>query len=123
PSLSERVHADRLPQVAQLAMLPVALQAGEDVELCRSDRASISRALEVWNICSPLAPREEARLLSRSERATSRNATEGVPYRDEMADTLGQWWETYLESRPGWPVALAALDQMILGEGDEASCR
>lgn len=96
PSLSERVNADRLPQVAQLAMLPVALKAGEDVELCRSDRKTLSRAIEVWN--------------------------EVAPPQLDIADTLGEWWETYLESRPGWPVALAALDRMLAGEG-EAPCR
>lgn len=88
PSLSERVNTDRLPLVAQLAMLPVALKAGEDVELCRSDRATIARALEVWRIAST------AHL--------------------DMVDTLDQWWATYLESQPGWPVALAALDRMIM---------
>jgi hypothetical protein len=27
--------------------------------------------------------------------------------------TVLQWWQTYQESRPPWPVALAALDQMF----------
>lgn len=86
PSLSERVSAEHLPRVAGLAMLPVALKAGEEVELCRSDRATLARALDVWTDS------------------------------DAMAETLSQWWETYLESRPGWPVALAALDRMIRDE-------
>ena len=87
PSLSERVAAGRLPQTAELAMLPVALKAGEEVELCRFDRAGVARALAAWHVA--------------------------VPANCDMVATLFDWWETYLETRPGWPVALAALDRMI----------
>lgn len=89
PALSERVPAQRLPRTAELALLPVALSAGQEVELCRFDRASVERALAVWQVA--------------------------VPTEIDMVATLFDWWDTYLESRPGWPVALAALDRMIAG--------
>lgn len=87
PRFSDAVHGGRLPQVAQMAMLPVALKAAQSVELARCDRKSAELALGAWRIATPL----------------------GI----DAVDTVWTWWETYLETRPPWPVALTALDRML----------
>ena len=55
-------------------------------EIFDHDRASIAAALAAWNVATPQA---------------------------DTTDALGQWWDTYRESRPAWPVALGALDRML----------
>jgi hypothetical protein len=87
PVYSEHVHLDRLPQVARLAMLPVTLAAAEYVELAKLSPQTVSRAIDAWRLTTP-------------------------PGVDGAAAAL-HWWQTYLETRPPWPVALAALDQML----------
>jgi hypothetical protein len=87
PAYSESIHGLRLPQVAELAMLPVALQAAEDVELMHVDRDSVARALQAWHVVTP-------------------------PDFDPV-DVLQRWWGTYVETRPRWDIALAALDRMF----------
>jgi hypothetical protein len=87
PVYSETIHGRRLPYVAELAMLPVALQAAADVELTEIDENSLGRALQVWHVVTP-------------------------PDVDPV-DVLQRWWGTYLETRPRWDIALAALDRMF----------
>ena len=31
----------------------------------------------------------------------------------DISATLLAWWNTYLDTKPAWSVALAALDQMV----------
>ena len=50
PVLSEHVNADRLPRVAQLAMLPAALAAGQVVELCHDSPELLGEALNAWRL-------------------------------------------------------------------------
>ena len=87
PIYSEHVHRDRLPHIARFAMLPVTLAAAEYVELAKLSPETIRRAIEAWRLVVP-------------------------PDVDGPATVL-QWWQTYLETRPPWPIALAALDQMF----------
>ncbi len=87
PALSENINADRLPLVAELAMLPVALKAAEHVELTHCNSTTIELAMKTWNVVTPPDI--------------------------EPVDVLVQWWETYLATRPRWPIALAALDRML----------
>jgi hypothetical protein len=87
PVFTESVPRRRLGLIAQLAVLPVVLKAAEELELVASGSSSSSRAIELWG-------------LERGDRA-------------ELTDVLASWWESYLEMRPAWAVALAALDQMI----------
>jgi hypothetical protein len=87
PVFSESIHGRRLPHVAELAMLPVALQAAEDVELTEVDETSLGRALQTWHVVTP-------------------------PDLDPV-DVLQRWWGTYLETRPRLDIALAALDRMF----------
>lgn len=87
PIYSEHVHPDRLPHIARFAMLPVTLAAAEYVELARLSPETLRRAIAAWRLVVP-------------------------PDVDGPATVL-QWWQTYMETRPPWPVALAALDQMF----------
>ena len=87
PRFSETVEPIRLIKLAPLAMLPVALAAAEEVELVRSAASLLSTAITWWQ----LAPHTEA----------------------ETSLLLAQWWGEYQDSRPPWPIALAALDQML----------
>jgi hypothetical protein len=87
PAYGEHVHPDRLPHVARFAMLPVSLAAAEYVDLARLTPETVGRAIAAWRLTVP-------------------------PDVDGPATVL-QWWQTYLDTRPPWPVALAALDQMF----------
>jgi hypothetical protein len=87
PLYSESIHADRLPPVAAYAMLPAALAAAEQVELVRNTPDLIQQAVAAWRLPAPA----------------------GI----DAAELISQWWQTYQDARPPWPVALTALDQMF----------
>lgn len=87
PAHSENIHADRLPHVAQYAMLPPALLAAESVELLRFTPELIGQAISTWQLKAP-------------------------PDIDAAA-IVSEWWQTYIETRPPWNIALAALDQLF----------
>ena len=87
PIFSDRVHGSRLALIAQLAMLPATLQASETVELSQLTPFTIAEALPAWQI--------------------------DIAADKDIAVTLFDWWHTYLETKPAWDIALAALDQMI----------
>jgi hypothetical protein len=87
PMFSESISADRLPAVAQLALLPPVLQAAETVEWSAFNPQTVADALAAWHLDLPTDP--------------------------DMADSLLVWWQTYQETRPDWKTALAALDRMI----------
>jgi hypothetical protein len=63
-------------------MIPPALDAAADVELVAPGEFSLSLAISSWHV-DPVSPA-----------------------------VLSSWWQTYLQSRPSWPVALAALESM-----------
>jgi hypothetical protein len=71
-------------------MIPLALHAGSELEICRCDQALVQMAAEAWQ-----PPR----------------------WRDlsgeQTAAIVWNWWETYSVARPKWPVALAALIAML----------
>lgn len=87
PAFCDHIRAQRLSDVAALAMLPVTLQAAEDAELVKLSPATIDLALSAWQILTP---------------------TDIDP-----VDVLWRWWSTYLETRPRWEIALTALDRML----------
>lgn len=87
PVQSETIHADRLPHIAAYAMISPALIAAEEVELMRFVPEAIGGAIAAWGLT--------------------------VPPGIDAAATVSQWWQTYVETRPPWNVALAALDQMF----------
>ncbi|NQT36877.1 MAG: hypothetical protein HQ581_05285 [Planctomycetes bacterium] len=93
PIFSDRIHRDRHPLIASLALLPPALAAGMPDEWEPCSRENIELALATWHVDGPA----------------------GV----DLPEIVGTWWETYSASRPPWSVALAALDQMVrVGTGD-----
>jgi hypothetical protein len=87
PAHSEAIHADRLPHIARFAMLVPALIAAESVELVRFAPDEVSRAIAAWRLSVP----------------------DGV----DGAALVRDWWQTYVDARPPWSVALAALDQLF----------
>ncbi|MCU0961264.1 MAG: hypothetical protein MUF48_14300 [Pirellulaceae bacterium] len=87
PVLSEHIDGQRLPAVAELAMVPVTLQAAEDAGMARLSLETLDAALQVWHIVTP-------------------------PDVDPV-EILWRWWGTYLEAQPRWHVAFTALDRML----------
>jgi hypothetical protein len=55
PSLSENVPADRVPRAAQVALLPAALAAGKEVELCQDSPDLLGQALAAWRLTADAA--------------------------------------------------------------------
>lgn len=89
PRFCDRIHGSRLPLVAELAMLPVTLRAAEDLDLVQLDPASLELALSAWRVITPAEI--------------------------DPVDVVWRWWETYLDTRPAWEIALTALDRMLEG--------
>lgn len=87
PMYSDNLAPHRRREVCSLSMLPAVLAAAEQVELARFDPATLALAIETWSI------------------SNARPAA-------EIAAMLLTWWNVYTDSRPPWPVALAALDRM-----------
>ncbi|MEO8495298.1 MAG: hypothetical protein ABI614_09520 [Planctomycetota bacterium] len=87
PMFSDRVHGSRLPLIAQLAMLPPTLQASETVELSQLTPFTLAAALPAWQF--------------------------DIAADKDIAATLLDWWNTYLDTKPAWNIALAALDHMV----------
>ena len=87
PKYGENIHADRLSPVAGFAMLPPILQSAEDVELVHASPNLLARAIAAWDL--------------------------PVPADVDAASLITDWWSTYRDARPGWGVALTALDQMF----------
>jgi len=96
PVYSETIPRDRLPALAAAAMLPVALAAAQEFRLIAPGPLPIIRALGAW---APAAP-------------------QGI----DLAEVIRAWWETYLETRPAWNVALGALNGMLYA-GELQACR
>jgi hypothetical protein len=70
-----------------LAMIPAVLTAAAEVELARCEPASMELALAHWRV--------------------------DEEHPAGTAETLMAWWQTYLETRPSWTLALVALEQML----------
>ncbi len=87
PMFGDRVNGTRLPLIAQLAMLPPTLQASETVELSQLSPFTLAAALPAWHI--------------------------DIEADKDIAAILLDWWHTYLDTRPAWDIALAALDHMV----------
>ncbi len=87
PIFSENIHGKRLLHVAELAMIPVTLQAAQELEVATLDADLIDLALNTWNVVTPADT--------------------------DPVDILWRWWGTYLETRPRWDIAFTALDRMF----------
>jgi hypothetical protein len=89
PMVSERLVSRRIAHLAQVAMLPPALAAAADVELAEFSEAQLAHAAVAWRVAS--TPDDALRI----------------------ARASWQWWATYQNGRVAWPVAVAALEQML----------
>jgi hypothetical protein len=87
PAFADHVNAQRMPHVAAFAVLPAALQAAQHVELGEYSPEQLKRAIDAWHLRK-------------------------LPDLD-VAALVAEWWETYQQDRPAWPVALTALDRMF----------
>lgn len=87
PVHSEMIHAETLPLISNLAMLPPTLSAAEQLGLARYDIQTVRLAIAAWHIRGPA----------------------GV----DLAESVTQWWDIYSASPPQWSVALTALSRMI----------
>ena len=87
PMLSEPISPLELPYLASLATLPVVLAAAESVELATLDVATLAKAIDLWYLPQTLPSDAPQKLL--------------------------QWWQAYEDSNTRWPVAMAAIGQMV----------
>ena len=71
-------------------MLPVTLQAAEDVELATLSPETLDLGAAGVEVLTP-------------------------PDVDPV-DVVWRWWGTYLETRPRWDIAFTALDRMLRGD-------
>jgi hypothetical protein len=92
PLYSEQLEPQRAIPIAALASLVVTLAAAEVMELSRCEESTIQLAIEQW----PVA----------------------IPALEDINVVLMPWWETYLQTRPTWSIALKALDKMLVGRLD-----
>lgn len=110
PANCDQIHADRLPHVARFAMLPPVLTAAEYVDLAKFTPETLRYAIEAWRLNVPASVNSPAEVGQSSDLSHDSTA---LSYGSVSPALLMQWWETYLQTRPPWPVALTALDQMI----------
>ncbi len=90
PVYSEALGPLRAQPIAALATLVATLAAAEVLELSRCDEATIQLAIEHWQIA--------------------------IPTVEDISTALVPWWETYLQTKPTWTIALKALDKMLTGK-------
>ena len=90
PAFVEELSPGRAEPIVALASLVATIAAAEVLELSRCDEATIQLAIEHWQIA--------------------------IPALDDIASLLIPWWETYLQTRPPWSIALRALDKMLIGQ-------
>jgi hypothetical protein len=91
PVIAEAVKPGNVARIAQLAMLPPVLAAGDAVEVTQYSPELLAQALVMWRVASSDA---EA---------------------NSLAEQLANWWETYLDTDITWPAAVAALEAMLGG--------
>ena len=92
PLFTEELTPGRAEPIAALASLVATLAAAETMEISRCDEATIQLAIENWQL--------------------------PIPELDDITRVLIPWWETYLQTRPPWSIALRALDKMLTGQLD-----
>jgi len=87
PQYADVLPAGRRADAFRLAMIPPVLAAAEAVEFGRCDAAAVEHALGAWR-------------LQRAESV-------------DVAERLWNWWNAWLDHPTKWPVAVAALEQML----------
>jgi hypothetical protein len=87
PRFQELIRSGRLERTFAAAMVAPTLAAAQEVELGACDEPALAFALEAWGL-APILP-------------------------DHASTILWNWWTAWLEQSASWPVAVAALDQML----------
>ncbi len=87
PIFSENFPGQRLSLIAQLATLPLVLEAAEQLELAQADEQTLALAIDRWYLPAELPV--------------------------AIGPLLQKWWQTYRAGSTRWPVALTALDAML----------
>ena len=95
PRYSERLDSKNVLRLAGLAMLPPVLEAANYVEWVGPLAQCLPPALSVW--CKEAAPKETAQVVF-------------------------NWWQTFVETRPAWSVALMALERMLGESRGDGGC-
>jgi hypothetical protein len=98
PLYSDKINQLRLREVAGLAMLPAALLAGSELDICVCDTTTVAAAIAAWL----------PDILPSTNDAQSANQAQS-----EIATIVMSWWETHLANEPDWPTSLTALDEML----------
>jgi hypothetical protein len=80
-----------LDRLAPLAMLPAVLASAQVIELSACTEDNLALAIEHWHIPFPSQ----------------------LDLHKELVPTVIDWWETYLTTKPDWPVAMHALAKML----------
>lgn len=83
PRYHDRLSHAQLDAVAPAALTPAVLSAAQEIGLARCDEETVDAALAAWRVAGPVS-----------------------------AGELLTWWDECQASRPPWPVALVALEQM-----------
>jgi hypothetical protein len=86
PWMTDVMPLARAREGMKLAMIPPVLAAAEAVELARCDEATLAAAIAAW--------------------------LPGIASED-AAPKMWSWWNAWLDHATKWPVAVAALEQML----------
>jgi hypothetical protein len=87
PDVAEQFGPGRAATVLQLALVPAVLDAAADLEAIRPSETLLAEAVAVWDAPQPAGGR--------------------------TAEIVRTWWTTRQERGTKWPVAVAALEQML----------
>jgi hypothetical protein len=87
PKFADALPGPRRTRAFELAMLAPTLAAGEAVELVACDESAVDAALDAWRLRGGLSA--------------------------DAGRQLWQWWNAWLDHPQRWPVAVAALGQMM----------
>lgn len=90
PDVAEQFGPGRAETVLPLALVPAVLEAAADLEVVRPTDTLLATALTAWE-----AP---------------------LPAGERTAELVRTWWTTRQERGTKWPVAVAALEQMLFEE-------
>jgi hypothetical protein len=87
PRFAEALPPRRSAAAYRVATLAPAIAAAEAVELAHCDEAAFEAAIDAWRLRDALPA--------------------------DAASRIWQWWQTWLDASGKWPVAVAALDQLL----------
>jgi hypothetical protein len=99
PMYADHVASEHRDLVGQWATIPPVLAAAETAKLLSLSTDTLQQALVAWRVVDP-HPADDAIA--------------------NQAATLMNWWRTLDEGQTAWPVALAALEQMLFSRPDRA---